>query len=72
MPDVTARALQDESLDALVWRINGGGASAVEAVLLANPGLAASAAALPENTLVTIPESAAPRAEDLQLINLWD
>jgi phage tail protein X len=69
MPTATAR--QRESLDALVWRVNGGGPSAVEAVLAANRGLAAISAALPEGTVVTIPDSAPAQAE-LVLVNLWD
>lgn len=66
-----ASAYQNESLDALVWRVTGGGPSAVEAVLQANRGLAAIAAALPEGTSVIIPDSAPAQAERA-LVNLWD
>ncbi|WP_157218717.1 tail protein X [Flavisphingomonas formosensis] len=64
-------ANQDESLDALVWRTTGGGPAALEAVLAANPGLAAIAAALPEGTPVTIPDTA-PAQDERALVNLWD
>lgn len=68
---LTERARQGESLDALVWRVLGRTSGAVEAVMEANPGIAAQAAALPEGRLVTIPVAAAapPRAA---LIQLWD
>jgi phage tail protein X len=67
-----ASALQNETVDQLVWRVNGGGASAVEAVLRANPGLAGLGPFLPEGRAVTIPDTAAPSAEPVQLVNLWD
>ena len=66
-----AKALQDEPLDALVWRITGGGASAAEATLRANPGLADLGELLPENTPVLIPDSD-PAPEPVALIQLWD
>jgi phage tail protein X len=65
------RALQDENVDALVWRATGQGSGAVERVLVANPGLGEIAIALPEHTPVTIPELPATAAE-LQIVQLWD
>jgi len=71
MADLLVTALGQESLDALVWRAVAGASGTVEAVLDANPGLAALAAALPEGHAVTIPATA-PAAETLPLVNLWD
>lgn len=71
MTATTAIARQGERLDQLVWRSTGGGPAAVEAVLQANPGLAALGPALPEGREVLIP-SIAPAAETVQLIQLWD
>lgn len=67
----TVTAQQDEALDALVWRAIGRSAGAVEAVLAANPGLAASATALPEGAAVFIPAAAAAPISQ-PLIQLWD
>ena len=68
-------ALQNESLDALVWRATGqsgaGGAGAVAIVLAANPGLAATGAALAEHTPVTIPDLPATAAT-VDVVQLWD
>jgi phage tail protein X len=65
-------AVQNETVDALVWRVNGGGPAMVEAVLAANPGLAGEGPFLAEGRLVTIPETASPSAEPVTLVNLWD
>ncbi len=64
-------ALQDESLDALCWRYYGSTSGTVEAVMAANPGIAALGVALPAGTVVEMP---APVAIDqvrplLQLFN---
>ncbi|MFY9349915.1 MAG: tail protein X [Sphingobium sp.] len=69
---LTATALQGESVDQLVWRVNGGGATVVEAVLAANPGLAGEGPLLAEGRSVTIPATASPSAEPVALVNLWD
>lgn len=63
-------AVQGESLDALVWRATGRGGAALDAVLTANPGLAAIATALPEGTAVTIPALPAT-VETVDLVQLW-
>ena len=67
----TQTAHAGETLDALVWRTTGGGIAAVEATLLANPGLAGKGPHLPEGTPVSIPDAAAAPAT-LPLIQLWD
>jgi phage tail protein X len=71
MADTVVTAIAGESLDALIWRATGGGASAVEATLSANPGLAAESAALPEGRAVTVPATA-PTVATVDLVNLWD
>jgi phage tail protein X len=71
MAALTVHARQEETLDELVWRIIGGGAAAVEAVLFANRGLAGLGPALPEGTPVIIPDTN-PAPEPLPLIQLWD
>lgn len=68
---MTIDALQGECLDALVWRATGQAGGAVAAVLVANPGLAAIGAALPEHTPVVIPDLPASAAE-VGLVQLWD
>lgn len=67
----TATARAGEPLDGLVWRELGLGAPAVQAVLAANPGLAAQGPFLPEGTLVLLPAAAAAPAP-APLIQLWD
>ena len=67
----TARALRDESLDALVWRVTGGGRATVEATLRDNPGLATIAAALPADHPVTLAD-VADTPDELALVQLWD
>lgn len=67
----TARSLAGETVDQLVWRVLGKGASAVEAVLAANPNLADLGLFLPRDQAVVIPMAAAgPAARPL--IQLWD
>ncbi|WP_069337147.1 tail protein X [Sphingobium yanoikuyae] len=66
------RAVQDESVDQLVWRINGGGPAVVQAVLAANIGLAGEGPQLAEGRIVTIPDMVSPTAEPVALVNLWD
>lgn len=66
-----ARALAGESLDALVWRVTGGGRAAVEATLRDNPGLAMIATALPADHPVALAE-VADTPDELSLVQLWD
>ncbi len=63
-------ALQDEPLDALVWRATGQGIAALPAVLVANPGIASAGAALAEGTPITIPALPATSVE-VALVQLW-
>lgn len=68
---MTEKAHAGETLDALVWRVLGQGAEAVEDVLAVNPGLTELGALLPEGTPVLIPDIAAAPAE-VDLVQLWD
>lgn len=63
-------AQQGDTVDALCWRHLGSSAT-VEAVLEANPGLAALGPVLPMGTPVTLPEQTAESAPS-NLIQLWD
>ena len=63
-------AQQGDTLDALCHRHYGRTEGVVEAVLLANPGLAEVGVILPHGTPVTLPVMAtAPATETVQL---WD
>ena len=66
-----ARALDGEPLDALVWRVTGGGPAAVEETLRLNPGLAAIGAGLSAGHQVRLPDIAAA-PDELALVQLWD
>jgi phage tail protein X len=65
------RTRQGDTLDYICWVHYGQQSGAVEAVLLANPGLADLGAVLPPNTLVVLPALARP-ASEVQPIRLWD
>lgn len=67
----TQAALQDETIDALVWRTTGGGSAAVDATLLLNRGLAALGPHLPEGTVVTLPDVAVTETP-VDIVQLWD
>lgn len=69
--DFALQAHQAEPLDALLWRGTGRGSGAIEAVLDANPGLAALSTALPEKHVVTVPPAALQPAT-APLVQLWD
>lgn len=72
MATLTATALQDEPLDALVWRVLGTASPTVEAVLELNRDLAPIASALPEGFAVTLPAAVADEVPERQIIQLWD
>lgn len=72
MATFTARALQGETLDALVWRVLGRGAGTVERVLDLNPGIAALGAILPEGHRVTLPTIIAATTQRRETVKLWD
>ena len=65
------RAQQGDTVDAICWRHYGRTAGVVEQVLDANPGLADLGPVIPNGTLVQLPEQAV-RAEQRQMVNLWD
>lgn len=67
----TVIANQGDTVDAICWRYYGRTAGVTEAVLDANPGLAALGPVIPHGTAVTLPD-AAPQAEQRQVVNLWD
>lgn len=65
------RTRQGDTLDYICWRHYGQQSGAVEAVLLANPGLADAGPVMPLDTVIVLPELAKP-ASELQPIRLWD
>jgi len=65
------RAQQGDTVDAICWRHYGRTAGVVEQVLDANPGLADLGPVIPLGTQVQLPEQAV-RAEQRQVVNLWD
>ena len=65
-----ARTQQGDSVDSLCWRHYGRTADVVEAVLEANPGLAALGPILPQGLAVLMPDMPQPAAKPL--IQLWD
>lgn len=67
----SVRAQQGDTVDAICWRYYGRTAGVVEQVLDANPGLADLGPVIPHGTQVLLPEQAV-RAEQRQMVNLWD
>lgn len=67
----TVRALQDEPLDALLYRLDTLSAGRVESVLDANRGLAARGPWLPESLPVLLPDPP-PALSAVGTIHLWD
>lgn len=66
---LTARA--GDTVDSLVWRELGLGPSVLDAIFIANPGLAEPGGALPTGTIVNVPAlQAAPSVRPL--VQLWD
>lgn len=63
-------AQQGDTLDALCHRHYGRTEGAVEAVLVANPGLAEHGVILPHGTTVELPEVASSPVTNT--INLWE
>lgn len=61
---------QGDTLDYICWKHYGQQSGAVEAVLLANPGLADLGPVLPIDTQITLPVLAQP-ARQAQPIRLW-
>ncbi len=70
MATFTATALQNEPLDALVWRVMGTASPVVEQVLDLNPGIA-DTLVLAEGQVVTLPLILAPATPQLDIVQLW-
>ncbi|ASS57929.1 tail protein X [Rhizobium leguminosarum] len=67
----TYTSRQGETVDLACWRYYGRTAGVMEAVLTANPGLAAKGPILPIGTVMTMPDAVAPTSAR-QLVKLWD
>lgn len=63
--------VQGELVDAICRRAYGDESGYVEAVLDANPGLAAQAAPLPAGTIIVLPD-VADRGAVVAVVKLWD
>ncbi|MBB5447091.1 MULTISPECIES: tail protein X [unclassified Paraburkholderia] len=68
---MNVRALQGETIDAMCWRIYGRTDGVVEAVLEANPGLAAQGVFLPAGFPVSMPDPTGVTGT-AQLVQLFD
>jgi phage tail protein X len=68
----TLHAQQDDTLDLLLHRDCGLGPEAINAVLAANPGLAALGPVLPVGTPVLVPAVAIAAPATVKLLQLWD
>lgn len=68
----TVRAIEGDTLDALIWRARRLGPAELPAVLAANPGIAALGPVLPKGTPVRLPETSTPAATVRDTLNLWD
>lgn len=68
----TVRAIEGDTLDALIWRARGLGPADLPAVLTANPGLAALGPVLPKGTAVLLPDTPTPASTVRDTLNLWD
>lgn len=70
MSSIRVRSLEGDTVDLIAWRELGFTAGATEAILDANPGLAALGPVLPTGTPVVlpVPQAETPRQE----VRLWD
>jgi len=64
-------AQQNDTLDLLCWRHLGSTTGVVEQALQMNPGIASLGALLPMGMIVSLPTQP-PKANTIQMINLWD
>lgn len=64
------RTKDGDMLDYICWKHYGQQSGAVEAVLVANPGLADRGPVLPANVVILLPELPKPVVE-VQPIRLW-
>lgn len=69
----TVIAHQNDTVDLIAWRVFERTADVTEAILDANPGLAALGPIIPAGTRATIPtfETPATSAPEAQLVRLW-
>lgn len=72
MATFTAAALQDETLDALCWRVLGQTSGIVEQALELNRDLAAAGAILSEGQNITLPLILTPGVAERKMVQLWD
>lgn len=68
----TAKALQDETLAALCWRVLGRTAHVVEQVLELNRDLANQGKLLMEGQVIILPMAPTRQLPDFEMIQLWD
>lgn len=68
----TATALQDETLDALCWRILGQTGGIVEQALDLNRDLAEQGPLLSEGQAIILPLVSAPVTAERKIVQLWD
>lgn len=68
----TLHARQGDTLDLMLHRDCGLGPEAIDAVLEANPGLAALGPVLPVGTPVLVPDAAVAAPATVKLLQLWD
>ncbi len=71
MADNTYRTKQGEMVDEIAWKQYGHQDGTAEAVIDANPGLAALGPILPLGTVIVLPTIEAPSPEN-SLVRLWD
>jgi len=64
------RTRQGDLIDRICWHHYGRQSGAVEAVLGANPGLAALGPALPAGQVIVLPDL--PAAQTDAVVNIWD
>lgn len=65
------RAMQGDTLDLICWRKYGRTLGITEAVLEANPGLAALGPIIPHGYLITLPDVVS-KVTQQATVNLWD
>lgn len=65
-------ARQNDTVDAICYRELGRTGDLTEAVLDANPGVAALGPVLPHGTPIDLPEIAPAQTAETDLIQLWD
>ncbi|VVE67904.1 phage tail protein [Pandoraea anapnoica] len=64
------RAMQNDTVDAICWRVFGRTQGVVEATLAANPGLADLGPILPHGHPIDLPDQ--PAQAEKKTVQLWD